>query len=141
MSGAPLRSPVRLARSCTENPASIGRRRKSSAMCVATSVTVVSINMTSSFTVTSPVFGLVVHARLDLVLPCGIGATGLRAVPGLGLGLGDMVALAAGRQAERGGVENDRQQKSTHDGMLTLAHGRRVSPAGDGVTGETSAPV
>src|SRR5258708_31210589 len=49
---------------------------------------------------------LVAHARLDVRLPVGFGATGLRTVPGLEVGLG-LVALSAPRQ--RGGTEDDRQ--------------------------------
>src|SRR2546423_10438612 len=85
------------------------------------------------------VFALVAHARLDITLPCGVSAAGLRTVPGLKPGVGP-VALAAGRLAERSGTENDHQQKRTHDGMLAPAHDRRVSPPGAGVTGETSPP-
>src|SRR6266850_294575 len=56
---------------------------------------------------------LVAHAVLDVLLPRGFGAAGLGAVPRLEVGLG-LAALAAGRLPERGGTENDRQQKHTH---------------------------
>src|SRR5882762_6800654 len=69
---------------------------------------------------------LVAHALLDVTLPCGLGTAGLRTVPGPEVGL-RLVALTAGRLAERGGTEKNRQQKRTHGGMLTRAHGTRVS--------------
>src|SRR5438132_217866 len=69
---------------------------------------------------------LVAHALLDVPLPCGLRAAGLRTVPWLEIGFG-LVALAAGGLAERGGTKNNGQQKRTHDAMLVRARGWRIS--------------
>src|SRR5258706_7566725 len=78
---------------------------------------------------------LVAHARLDVRLPVGFGAAGLRTVPGLEVGLG-LVALAAAR--ERGGTEDDRQQKRTHDRMLMRAQCLRVFRSRHGSSSATT---